>query len=107
MAEYITSLEVGKDYLLFRTGGEYSTGSVRDHGKIYRNKLSGVRLLGRYYVTADCGGFYSCVQREKENGKRMSLSVQKNDLVSKGIIAVPCGDDAVFPIPEKEPGGEG
>ena len=101
MAEYLTELESGRDYLLFRSDGEYGDASVRDHGKQYRDKLKNVRLLGRFYVTADCGGFYTCMEKEKRNGKRSAatLSVQKNDLVSKNIIAVPCGSEMIFPIP--------
>ncbi len=101
MAEYLTELEVGRDYLLFRSDGEYGESSVRDHGKKYRDRLKNVRLLGRYYVTADCGCFYTCMEKEKRNrkGAATNLSVQKNDLVSKNVIAVPCGKEMIFPIP--------
>ena len=101
MAEYLTELEIGSDYLLFRSDGEYGESSVRDHGKQYRDKLKNVRLLGRYYVTADCGCFYTCMEKEKRSGKRAAanFSVQKNDLISKNVIAVPCGNEMIFPIP--------
>lgn len=107
MPKYLTSLETGKDYLLFRTDGEYEEKTtVRDHARIYKDRLRNVRLLGRYRVASDCGGFYNCIQREKKNGRRAAVTVQKNDLISKAVIAVPCSDEAIFPIPEKIPDNE-